>query len=68
MKEQIQEIINKRDSVTLDTALSATKEILALKPTKDLLCEIIFEQDNLKTEHEKQIAKYLRQIQELKNK
>jgi len=68
MINKIQEIIQRRDSTTEQTAKEATKEILALKPTKEQLCEVIFLQDNQKTEFEKQIFKYLNQIQELKDK
>jgi len=68
MIDKIQEIISRRDSTTEQTAKDATKEILALKPTKEQLCEIIFLQDNQKTEFEKLIYKYLNQIQELKDK
>ncbi len=50
------------------TAKEATKLILALKPTQEDLCEVIFEQDNLKTEFEKRIYNLQAQVAELKSK
>jgi len=68
MIQEIREIIQRRDSVTEQTAKEATKLILALKPTKEVLCEVIFEQDNLKTEFEKRIYNLQAQVAELKSK
>ncbi len=68
MIQEIREIIQRRDSVTEQTAKEATKLILALKPTKEDLCEVIFEQDNLKTEFEKRIYNLQAQVAELKSK
>ncbi len=66
MKREIIEIIESRDSVTEESAKEATKAILALKPTKETLCEVIFEMDNDKTTLNKLVDKLKHQIKQSK--